>query len=251
MGFELIFSYQEEIEKGKYDEEVKTKQIKVGSPYDEVPLELAASKIFAQLARRNILVTDVKVYELTKKQVSYKEVDDGFLIKNRKFKFDDGPSVVSSEEDTESPRDKLATILAENPLLLQQLSKITEPNKEQYIPSVNLVNVPQPDVKQFGRPIKEEIFDPPKELLIEAQKRGIAFTVGKKYKIYSEKVAPGGVIYVALDDNNQKRSINSIHFNCPIKLDGPFEDQIVPSGQEPNLDWGGAANSYNVPDIRG
>ena len=86
MGYELVFYFHKEISKGEYNkEEVKKKSVKVGSPYEEVPLETVAGKIIAQLARRNILVVDVDIFELTKKKLSYKETSDGILIKNKKF----------------------------------------------------------------------------------------------------------------------------------------------------------------------
>ena len=190
MGYELIFYYQEEIEKGKYDEETKTRKVKVGSPQEDVPLESAAAKVFAQLARRNILVTDVEIYEFTRKKLSYREVDDGFLIKNRKFRFDDGPTAVVSEEASEdaAPRDQLAALLAANPELLSQLTQqqgggASPPKK---------VNVTAPPSRSLnlGKPIREEKFDPPPFLRDEIKRRALPFTIGQKYPIYDEKPNP-------------------------------------------------------------
>ena len=97
MGYEVIFHYKEEEKSPQngdrsYSEEEKIKKIKVGNLEDDTPIEAVAGKIFAQLARRNILVIDVEIYEFTKKKLNYKETDDGFLIKNKKFRFDDGVS---------------------------------------------------------------------------------------------------------------------------------------------------------------
>lgn len=253
MGFELIFHYQEEIEKGKYDEETKARKVKVGSPQEDVPLESAAAKVFAQLARRNILVTDVEIYEFTRKKLSYKEVDDGFLIKNRKFRFDDGPTAVVSEETSEesSPRDQLAALLAANPELLSQLAQ--QQGGGASPPKKASVAEP-PRSLDLGKPIREEVFDPPPFLKDEIKRRGLPFTKGQKYPIYDEKPNPNaqaGMDYVTVDDTGQKRTINSIHFNPPTKLDGPFEDQGPPAGQEPNLSWDGADDKYGVPDLRG
>ena len=100
MGYEIIFSYRQasDTEKGVYEDEIKSKKVKIGSSEDNLGLEAAAGRIFAQFARRNILVTEVEIWEYSKKKLSFKETDDGFLIKNRKFRFDDGTMLAPSEE---------------------------------------------------------------------------------------------------------------------------------------------------------
>ena len=107
MGYELTYHFREEVSKGEYSEEVKTKTIKIGTPEDDMPLDAAAGKIMSMLARRNILLEDVTIYEFTKKHLSFKMADDGILIKNKKFKFDDGPmmigEVVAPEESGAPP----------------------------------------------------------------------------------------------------------------------------------------------------
>src|SRR5690606_33375022 len=91
LGFEITLKFHEEISKGEYNkDELKTKTTKVGGPLEDVPIEVLAGKVIAQLARRNILVVDVEIYEITKKKISFKETSDGILIKNKKFRFDDG-----------------------------------------------------------------------------------------------------------------------------------------------------------------
>lgn len=91
--YEITFHYYEEIRRGEYNrDESKSRTIKVGTPEEDTPLETAASKIISQMARRNILVHDVEIYEFTKKKLSFKETPDGISIKNKKFKFDDGPT---------------------------------------------------------------------------------------------------------------------------------------------------------------
>jgi len=255
MGYELIFHFQEEIEKGKYGDEVLTRKVRVGKANDDIPLEAAAAKIFAQLARRNILVTDVEIYEYTKKKLNYREVDDGFMIKNKKFKFDDGPTAMVSEESPEessNPRDQLAALLAANPDLLGQIIQQQGGASPPRRPNVT---APQPRAPvNLGRALREEVFDPPAFLRDEIAKRGLPFTRGQKYPIYDEKPNPNaqaGMDYVTVDDAGQKRTINSIHFNLPGKLDGPFENQGPPAGEEPTLAWDGVDDKFGVPDLRG
>ncbi|NDD55035.1 hypothetical protein EBZ39_14430, partial [bacterium] len=64
MGYEILYRYKEALEKpGAYGEEVKTKSVKVGKVTDEIGLDVVAGKVMSQLARRNILIVDVEIYE--------------------------------------------------------------------------------------------------------------------------------------------------------------------------------------------
>lgn len=89
MGFEITYKFHPRLEDGVgYDHDVtEDKQVKVGKPFDDTPLEKCAAAITAQLARRDIWVIDVEVYELVKKQISFKESKDGrgIVLKNKKF----------------------------------------------------------------------------------------------------------------------------------------------------------------------
>jgi len=55
----------------------------------------------AQFARRNILVQDVKIFEYVRKEVAFKEEEDGIRIKNKRFRFDDGAAVTLQDAPTE------------------------------------------------------------------------------------------------------------------------------------------------------
>ena len=89
MGYEINYKYHPRLEEGVgYDHEVEeVKKVKVGKPFDDTPLEKRAAAITAQLARRDIWVVDVEVYELVKKQISFKESKDGkgIVLKNKRF----------------------------------------------------------------------------------------------------------------------------------------------------------------------
>ena len=100
MGYEVKYFYKEETEvKGQYSDEIKEKKVKIGDPWEEVPLEVVAGKVMAQLAKRNIFVTDVEIYRLAKEKISYRNTEDGIVIKNKKFRYDDGPAAVADEFD--------------------------------------------------------------------------------------------------------------------------------------------------------
>lgn len=89
MAFEITYHYHPRLEEGVgYDHDVtKDKKVRVGKPFDDTPLEKCAAAITAQLARRDIWVIDVEVYELVKKEIRFKESKDGrgIVLKNKKF----------------------------------------------------------------------------------------------------------------------------------------------------------------------
>jgi hypothetical protein len=89
MGYEINYKYHPRLEEGVgYNHEVEeVRKVKVGKPFDDTPLEKCAAAITAQLARRDIWVIDVDVYELVKKQISFKESKDGkgIVLKNKRF----------------------------------------------------------------------------------------------------------------------------------------------------------------------
>lgn len=262
--YELIFHYRDEVEKGSYSEEEKTKKIKVGNIEEDTPIEAVAGKIFAQLARRNILVVDVEIYEFTKKKLSYKETEDGFLIKNKKFKFDDG--IDSSVVDTtiEEPNDnlnKLFDILAANPKLIEALrgggnGQPSGASSPIATPPLSTPPRQMPHEKMTKeKPLRNEIFDPPPWLLKEARSRGLKFTIGKQYPILKEKLADNpsaGMLYTTVNDSGEKQVLAGIHFNpIQVRLEGNFQEgPIEPSKPISNLSWDGVVDDPGMPALR-
>lgn len=252
MGFEVIFKYHEEISKGEYNkEELKTKNVKVGSPYETVPLETVAGKVMAQLARRNILVVEVEIYEYSKKQISFKETDDGILIKNRKFSFEGGASVVTELEELSEVLDTSNVPVSSEELLLKLLSNpaLAAVLKDKGI--APKTSIPAP-VQSF-KPIRYEIFghgDP--VLAKDAKRRGYAFTIGKRYPIISETKTPPpieGMTYITIDDNGHRRTMNDRCFSPETQ---PLSHGFVDDTSRPkdNLDWSGHVNQADVPNLR-
>lgn len=279
MGYEIHFYFREQGEEpGIYEEEVKTKKVKVGTPTEDVPLEQAAGKIMAQLARRNILITDVEIYEFTKKKLSYKEAEDGILIKNKKFSFDDGASleVSPTPPPEENVQDQLLKLLASNPNLLKQLQQggCGQQQPHQQFPQVSVHfnsgsstdNVPIAKPPEPGgnlvppiqkAPIRYELFDPEPTLAQAARRRGLKFQVGKEYPIYEERRPPDGMeamglMYVTVDDSGSKQILSSMHFVPKVgTLEKGFEDEPTKnsSGFDNRLAWDGAYNDA-MPSLR-
>lgn len=260
MGYEIIYHYKESLGGGEYSEEVKEKTVKVGNANDDIPLEAAAAKVMAQLARRNILITDVEIYEFTKKKLSYKETDDGIVIKNKKFRFDDGPVCVgTSDEESE-----LAELLENPDMKSRLLSLLQQSNGIASAPTHTSTAIARPQnpaqalALSGRRPKRMEIFDPDPRNHAIAQSRGLRFTVGKAYPVLEERqkgVPPVTTTdYVTIDDRGRETTVAAEYFvvkTAGLRYDGLVDDGRAPSG---DIDlWGNTnvvGNLDDMPDLR-
>ncbi|MCK9458462.1 MAG: hypothetical protein M0R80_02315 [Proteobacteria bacterium] len=260
MSYEILLKYHEETEvKGEYNrEETKEKIIKCGKPFEDTPLEDVAGKIIAQLARRNILVTDVEVYEYYKKKVNYIEAEDGIKIKGRKFSFDGTVKFSTEDTDESDVEDKLLGLLNTNPNILDLIENITTKDKTklQQILGKNGGSKPAP----IG-PIRFEIFDPveggvPPPGTLGGLSKGFKFTKGRRYPILQEKpvgIDPRlGLLYMTTDDAGVQRELSDRFFVVPPRLDGAFiEDRaayVGGDGPEPTLSFGDQVKT-DMPDL--
>lgn len=107
MGFEITYTFHPRKDDGVgYDTAATEEQVvKVGKPFDETPLESLAAGIMAQMARRDIWVVDVKVVELVRKEVTFKECKDGrgIMLRNKRFSFNEAAQMVA-EDVEEAPQ---------------------------------------------------------------------------------------------------------------------------------------------------
>jgi hypothetical protein len=278
MGYEVTYHYHEEIAKGEYNkDEIKTKSVKIGGPYDDITLETLAGKVMAQLARRNILVVDVEIYEFTKKKISFKEASDGILIGRRKFSFDDGAVVSSIEESEEPPvvvqqtataptptfnqNDLLAQLLS-NPSVLAALGAAGNPAAQAIVKKQSVPTGPSPIPNKI---IRYEIFNPVDKIFLEdARRRKLAFTVGKRYPILLERkasVTEVGMFYHTIDDKGQRQVMSDKFFSPDVgELERGFEaEEFKPTvagtsaGKDvggDGLDWSSFTDEYDMVDIR-
>ena len=236
MGYEVKYFYKEETEvKGQYSEEIKTKQVKIGDPWEDVPLEVVAGKIMAQLAKRNIFVTDVEIYRLAKEKISYRNTEDGIVIKNKKFKYDDGPVASSSDEIVPSTQQNLN-------------QQVAVPQKIVDAPADARVNL-------APRILRYEMFDATHPLLAAKARSKGKFTLNKKYPIYQEisKGVPPTTttMYVTKDDTGKDVEV---HAECFTVIANPklnFDNLV--GGDEGNdipLSFGNATGSEQMIDLR-
>jgi hypothetical protein len=248
MGFEIIYHYKQSAETpGEYQDEILTKTTKIGKYNEDVSLEVLAGKIMSQLARRNILIVDIEIFEYTKKKISYKENENGILIKNKKFSFDSG-SIVSSD----SEEDEDVSKILEDEVLLDKIKKIIKPEVEQDVeptPKVNLCQVK----KENKKAIRQEIYDPELMTKAKVEQKGYKFTVGKKYSIFLEKSLGAGILnYLTKDDTGREVEVSSECFIVPPAGLSFGEDEPQYHGAtscEIDL-WKNMKTEESMPDIR-
>lgn len=248
MGYEVVYKCHEKVE-GEYNrEETKSFKKKVGDPFEDVPLERLAGAVMAQLARRDVWIVDVEVYELSKKQISFKEAKGGIVLKNKKFLFDGGGSDAS-------------TIIVED-----MMEKQAAPPQVQYSnngyngdDSVNIAaRQPEHPHNNNGtrRPVDWMVFAPELPQMAEVKQKNMRFTPDKKYPIFEKRMSPSGTgeVFVMLDDTGREQLVSDKYFvpgNIQLFADkelGFSESQQSRDGG--NLYWGGANNEPDMPDIR-
>lgn len=263
MGYELVFHFQEVDKNLPPEEQVtehKTKVVKIGNPNEEIGLEVVAGKIMAQLARRTILVTNVEIFEYTKKSLSYKETDDGILIKGRKFSFDGGDVMLhsSGEEQSDVPCQPQQTATASSPQSSDDLLKALLANPQILallnpkpaatpiigakapVPGAVLANTSKGGALVLEN--RQEIFNPENAYLLrDAKNKNLAFTLGRKYLILSEQPAGtshlSGMLYTVVDDNGKKQLLSDKYFTTSVNLQGrEYNEPFRPAALTPQSD---------------
>ena len=240
MGYEVVYHYHEKID-GKYNtEEVKFLKKKIGDPFEEVEPEKLAATILGQLARRDIWVVDVEVFELKRKQLSFKEIEGGIKINNRKYKLGENTSLIIQEEAEEIP-----TTSAQVPSVI-----VKNPNVQPH----ELINPPK-----VNRPIRHLIYQPNDRQIITIGRR-YKLTVDKTYAVFSEKqkkingpTGPTIQNIVSVDDDLGNRIEVVDDYFVPVpRLE--FENGYAFANNQPKdtLSWSGVVdnNTQDMIDIR-
>jgi len=254
MGFELIYHFREEESPGNYSSEIKNKTIRVGKYHEDTSLESVAAKIMSQMARRNILIEDVEIFEYTKKQLSFKQNDESIIIKNKKYRFDDGP-VCHEDNVTEEPNlealieNILAKKINSQPQSLYSKDYLhpNKPEKPSNLPPPPPQNTENGNVASLTV-LKKEYFDP--ELLEEhkAKSMGLKLTKGNQYKIVGVEGSGALQRYYVLDDNNKKIKADAMWFVATKTPNlQPMDDGLTESNDSIDL-WDGL-NTEDTLDI--
>lgn len=247
MGFEVYYHFREKLD-GDYEKgDSKTFKKRVGDPFEEVPLEKLAATITAQLARRDIFISDVEVYELSKKRISFKETKGGIVIKNKKFLFDTTEAVVSYVGD-ESDEDKEPAAPLDS--CDRQTCTATKNDLSVSHPHEKLVNVNK------RRPIDVVVFAPEPQQVGDVRKKRLNLTVDKRYEVFEKRPSPTGIgeLYVLLDDSNKEQIVPDLYFiPASVNLFGDKELGFSESNvqkESGNLLWGDAVMDPSMPNIR-
>lgn len=253
MGFECCYHYHEKVD-GEYNkEETKTFKKKVGDPFDDVPLEKIAASIMAQMARRDIWIIDVEIFELSKKQVSFKESKGGIIIKNKKFSFDGGEDVFIAVEEVPQICQASPTVNSQYTVTeFQQTNSVSMPS-QQLSAAAHPHNVSKTTAR---RAVDQMVFLPEPLHLHQAKQKNMKFTVNKKYLIFEKRLAPNGVgqVFVTQDDTGRDQIVSDIYFvpaSINLVADRELNFSETPDEKDGgNLYWGKASSEPGMPDLR-
>jgi hypothetical protein len=227
MGFEVLYHYHERLEEGGYDkDEAKTFKKKVGDPYDEVPLERLAGAVMAQLSRRDVWITDVEVFEYSKKRITFRETKGGIVLKNKKFLVDQDAILVVQD---------IVEVPAQAPA--ESVARGFHPHNGTQL-----------------RPTKWVTFSPELPMLAEVKQKGLRFTVDKRYPVFKEDVAPLGSVYLTVDDAGREQRISDKYFipaevNLVLDKEVGFSENVA-KREGGKLRWDGMVEDPNMPKLR-
>jgi hypothetical protein len=241
MGYEIFYHYKEASEKpGTYGDEVKTKSCKVGKVTEEVGIEVVAGKVMSQLARRNILIVDVEIYEYAKKKLRYREASDGIVIKGKKFSFDSGAVVTT--EDFESEEETKED-------LNEDFKPIPSPSKELASKSCPV----QRSQNLAKRAIRQEMYDPDPVGEQKVRQKGLKFTMGRKYPVYSEESLGSTLVYSTTDDSGKEVKVSAEYFvavGSGLSQEDEGPRYVGAENQKEEINLWGSYERTEMPDIR-
>lgn len=246
MGFEVLYSYHEKTN-GEYNKE-ETKKLKkrIGDPFEDVPLEKLAAAIMTQYARRDIWVVDVEIFELSKKEISFRESKNGIIIKNKKFVWGENSNIVVEDmEQAPAPQAALAPFQQPHNMPQQHVSVAGQ--------STQAV---QPHNQGQLRPVKYMLFCPELQMMPEVKQKNLRFTPDKKYPVFHVQTSPSGIgeIYRMVDDTGREQLVSDKYFvpaEAVLLADKELGfSQSAAQRDGGKLYWGGADNEPNMPDVR-
>lgn len=228
MGFEVTYTYHPRKEEGGYDTSVKEeKVVKVGKPFDEIPLENLAAAIMAQLARRDVWVKDVQVVELARKEVAFKECKDGLgiVLKNRRFGFNEAAQMVAEDLVVEELKQQALALPQQCPAGMQPHEMLqparAQANIEDLYANPNKT-VPVQRQPTNHVPVNQKkilykvMFDPAIVWIPEVKRLNLKFTVDKEYPVHQVIPHPSGKLdlqkIVVTDDLGRPVTLDEKYF---------------------------------------
>ncbi len=242
MGYEILYTYHERLEGGNYNkDETKTMKKRVGDPFEEVCLDKCAGAILSQLARRDIWVTEVEVFELSKKKITFREAKGAVILKNKKYQMDGATAAIVSQEIQEA-----------SPAPVQSTAVVLSTENQVASPISG-----HPHNRGVLKPIKWVIFQP--SYRDEQQKTRIKmlrFTIEKRYPVFTEQLQANGIgmAYRTIDDLGREQLVSDEFFvpaDIQLVLDRELRFSETPDKRDGGtLQWGGATREDNMPKLR-
>ncbi len=166
-----------------------------------------------------------------------KESSDGIVIKNKKFSFSSGNIVQLDCEDKETE--------------IEDFKPIPSPSKDLADKSCPLVA--RKNISSSKKPLRYEIYEPEPLSEFKAKQKGLRFTVGKRYPIYSEESAGGMIIYKTTDDAGKEISVSSEYFivvGTGVSMQEDVPNYVGAENQKEEINLWGQYETVEMPDIR-
>jgi hypothetical protein len=228
MGYEIIFYYHEKLE-DEYDKSnIKELHKKLGKKEEEIDLEKLGRFILTHLARRDIWITKVKVFEYKKTEISFRETKGGIVVKNKKFLLDGNLDITYLDEEEQQPQPKQVyfqqSVPQTVPVFTQQQTQPQQPDFE-----------PEPELKMIfypeDHPVNAKLFTKFK------------LTNNKSYAIYGSKKDSTGLEQYKIKNNlGNFVYVSEIHF-VPEKLNLSNVGEITEQDNgDISLDFGETVN---------
>ncbi len=236
--FEVEFKYYKQKEDLDYnkDEPLVFKN-KFGKIDEDYPKEKLAKYILTQLARRDIFIYDVEVYEFTKKKVNFKLGKNGFSIAGSKFSNSDLAEECSLENDVPAEPQAIPSAVKQNP---------TPPVQN------NFQNLSRRIENKPKKVLRRVAFVPP--LRMDKSKFPYKFTLNKIYPVYSERYNMNGVgmIIMTTDDSDNVVEVNDEYF-VPANAALEYENEMDAGkrGNNDLLNWQGDRSTGPMINLRG
>ena len=243
MAYEVHYHYYEKLENSfDYDREEKKSYKKVyGKVLEEYPLEKLAAHIQTQMARRDIFVFDIEIYEFAKKKITWRQNKSDFVIKNKKF----SPTGVHLE-DIKEDQDVACPdgmchlpVAVAPPMAAVNLAPVLQRQ-------VNLAQ--KSPVAAEARIIKKMVFMPGRLVSPVGY-----FTPEKEYPVYRESMAKNGIgmMIETIDDKGRKTSISDEYFVSSQQnlLGGEGSGFNSNTREDSRLNWNGVVSDQS-PKLR-
>lgn len=256
MGYEITYLFHERKEDGSYDTTNKKElKKKVGTGFDDTPLEKVAASVLSQLSRRDIWVVDVKVFELVKKEINYKESKDGrgIVLKNKKFSFDGSAQLIA--DDVQEAEPEVAAAMK----TVQTVSF----DVKQPVPQLQAISVKQlladkggnlaPALVNQKRVLFKIVFEPDARHKVEIEREGYKLTPYKQYGVHRQFENPlggqFGNIYTITDDAGKPVDIEEKYFTVAGAglVGGEEFNRDFQRDKQPKLLYDGQSSSFNAP----